>query len=586
MVSCEIPVSKSFGDLTLGDYSSLKAVEYVVDSKDLRETICHKFDADTELDKFLNNYYADGKPLVWVTREGLNPSIDTLLSYVSQIDSIGFDKECFNVSQIERDAKRLKRMKVSKEHPLGEILARLESNLSKTYLRYVAGMRFGFVNPAYVFNYHEAVRDGKPKKVYDHKFEMDIIRPDSAFYSEAMARADASDIAALIEESKPADPLYLYLQDKLNQTAKNDTVHRGKYLANMERLRWKMKDSYEQNPKYVLVNIPSFRLWGVGGDTVLTMKVVCGAVRTKSPLLTSKIKRIDLNPQWHVPHSISSKSLAHAGPGYFARNNMFFVDRSGRVLKYASPDMRRRGLVSIVQRGGSHNSLGRIIFRFDNPFSVYLHHTNTPWAFQASSRAMSHGCIRLERPLDLANFLMSDPSVQEKIAYSFSCDLSHPDSSKFIRQVAVSPEIPVYIVYQTIFSVPGSDEIIELDDIYGYDKMLVKNLMPLMNSRLRQQLTAKPDEKKSEKKEAKSAESKQKETTPAADRQKETNSSDVKQKEAKPNENKQNEHKQGENKPNTSSHVHTSKPSSEGVTKSTNHKNASTERDGNTSTTH
>lgn len=503
LISCDSPLSPSQNDLTLDLYEQLKDPSLTVHQQSIREKIADNFSGDTELDHFLHHYYTSGKPLVWIGRDGFASGIDTLLSHIRQVGEIGLDKERFNYSQIEKDLNALNNYGKGSHQSLDDLIARLESNLTKTYLRYSAGQRFGFVNPAFVFNYKETSGEKGKKMVYDHKFELAVERPDSAFYHQALEQVDADNAAAFISASMPTDPLYLQLKQKLNQSLKGDTTSREKYLANMERLRWKLKDDPAKHDKYVMVNIPSFRLYGVGGDTVLTMKIVCGAVNTKSPLLNSKIKRIELNPQWVMPHSIA-KSLAHAGPGYFSRRNMYFVDRSGRRLSYASPEMRRKGLVSIVQRSGGGNSLGRIIFRFDNPFSVYLHHTNTPWAFSASNRAMSHGCIRLERPLDLARFVHGgDEKLQEKIAYSFSCDLSHPDSSMMVKNVPISPEVPVYLVYYTIFAVPGTNEIVELNDIYGYDKLLVKSLSSLVSPSIRNSMKEKSQTNSTEKKEVK-----------------------------------------------------------------------------------
>lgn len=504
LISCDSPLSPSHNELSLDAYEQLKDPTLTVHPQALREKIAVNFSGDTELDHFLHHYYTSGKPLVWIGRDGLTSGIDTLLSHIRAVGEIGLDKERFNYSQIVKDLDALKNYGKDSHQSLDELIARVESNLSKTYLRYTAGQRFGFVNPSYVFNYRETTGEKGKKMVYDHKFELAVERPDSIYYQQALEQVDADHAASFISASMPTDPLYLQLKQKLNQSQKGDTTSRVKYLANMERLRWKLKDDPAKHDKYVLVNIPSFRLYGVGGDTVLSMKIVCGAVGTKSPLMNSKIKRIELNPQWVMPHSIA-KSLAHAGPGYFSRRNMYFVDRSGRRLSYASPEMRRKGLVSIVQRSGGGNSLGRIIFRFDNPFSVYLHHTNTPWAFSASNRAMSHGCIRLERPLDLARFVHGgDEKLQEKIAYSFSCDLSHPDSSMMVKNVPVSPEVPVYLVYYTIFAVPGTNEVVELNDIYGYDKLLVKSLSSLVSPSMRNSMKDKPQTNTAEKKETKS----------------------------------------------------------------------------------
>jgi outer membrane biosynthesis protein TonB len=105
----------------------------------------------------------------------------------------------------------------------------------------------------------------------------------------------------------------------------------------------------------------------------------------------------------------------------------------------------------------------------------------------------------------LARFVHGgDEKLQEKIAYSFSCDLSHPDSSMMVKNVPVSPEVPVYLVYYTIFAVPGTNEVVELNDIYGYDKLLVKSLSSLVSPSMRKSMKDKPQTNTTEKKETKS----------------------------------------------------------------------------------
>ena len=134
---------------------------------------------------------------------------------------------------------------------------------------------------------------------------------------------------------------------------------------------------------------------------------------------------------------------------------------------------------SIVQEGGDGNSLGRIIFRFDNNFSIYVHDTSTPSVFQRKVRSVSHGCIRVEKPYELACYLLrdKDPETAEKIKYSMEADMSDPkrDWKKLIGSKKVNPQVPIFIVYYTLFPVPdGTLE--SYPDIYGYDSVITKAL--------------------------------------------------------------------------------------------------------------
>ena len=136
-----------------------------------------------------------------------------------------------------------------------------------------------------------------------------------------------------------------------------------------------------------------------------------------------------------------------------------------------------------MQRGGKGNALGRIIFRFDNDYSIYLHDTSSPAVFANRNRIVSHGCIRVERPYDLAVFMLADKDerVMEKMKYSIAVDLSNEggeaddrpaiDKSKLLHSLSVKPTVPLFITYYTLY--PNADGVMTgYDDIYGFDPVI------------------------------------------------------------------------------------------------------------------
>jgi murein L,D-transpeptidase YcbB/YkuD len=156
--------------------------------------------------------------------------------------------------------------------------------------------------------------------------------------------------------------------------------------------------------------------------------------------------------------------------------------------------MRNRQL-RFVQRGGQGNSLGRIVFRFANSFSVYLHDTNSPGAFHRDRRAVSHGCVRVERPFDLALFLLPDLDEWSIDRLRISMDLSpltyrgmewlsnHADSPRPYRLFTyhkVSPPVPVHLIYYTMYPNPMTGIMETHPDIYGYDQPLLRQLQRLL----------------------------------------------------------------------------------------------------------
>jgi murein L,D-transpeptidase YcbB/YkuD len=153
----------------------------------------------------------------------------------------------------------------------------------------------------------------------------------------------------------------------------------------------------------------------------------------------------------------------------------------------------RSGKYRIGQTGGAHNSLGRIIFRFPNQFDIYLHDTNNRGAFSREKRSLSHGCIRVQKPFELACFLLPEASEWELDKLRISMDLApvsergitwleeHSDESKPHRLVSyskVSPSVPVYIVYYTVYPNPATGTLETFPDVYGYDALIAREIKP------------------------------------------------------------------------------------------------------------
>jgi murein L,D-transpeptidase YcbB/YkuD len=259
----------------------------------------------------------------------------------------------------------------------------------------------------------------------------------------------------------------------------------------MERCRWQMSRPDDQE-KVVLVNIPAQQLWAVGGDSVLNMRICCGATATKSPLLHSTISHIQVNPDWIVPHNIVKSDIArHAGDSaYFNRHHYYIVERAtGDSIDPAevTPSDLTSGTLRVGQHGGPGNSLGRIVFRFNNNFSVYLHDTNNRGAFKREKRTLSHGCIRVEKPFDLALFLLPELDEWDQDRLRLSMDLppqtdqgkeyleeneEEPRPLRLMTYHEVTPRVPVYIIYYTAYPNPATGIVETWPDLYGYDKAI------------------------------------------------------------------------------------------------------------------
>jgi len=278
----------------------------------------------------------------------------------------------------------------------------------------------------------------------------------------------------------------------------------NKIDVNLERLRWVPLSS--QGKKYIRVNVADMTLNAYKNDTVaLNMRVCVGRPKNMTPLLQSKIFELVINPTWTVPSSIIIKEIApiaRKDKSYFERNHIR-VYLQGVEIDPSTVDWSKVTLnhqpYKMVQDSGSANSLGRIKFNFQNAFSVYLHDTNSKGAFKHHDRAVSHGCVRVEKPLELLNFCFPDLKpdfktqieknelLKDKVRNSIDLKVisktgkallkSNPNSMK-IKKLELIGTIPIVIDYETCF-LNSRGKIQFRDDIYKLDSLLKKQLIEI-----------------------------------------------------------------------------------------------------------
>jgi murein L,D-transpeptidase YcbB/YkuD len=242
----------------------------------------------------------------------------------------------------------------------------------------------------------------------------------------------------------------------------------------LERWRWLPADF---SPLPVAVNIPEFVLRVFSSDhrIAMRMNVVVGkAVRHETPVFAKDMKYIVFRPYWNVPLSITRAEIIPAlqkDSGYLARKNFEITDQSGRIVTSGavSADVLaqlRNGKLLVRQRPGPANSLGLVKFMFPNEHNVYLHSTPAPQLFSQSRRDFSHGCIRVEKPAELAAWLLQGQPKWTLNAVRAAMQ-SGPDN----QQVNLATPVPVVIIYLTAV-VEEDGEIYFFDDIYGHDRSL------------------------------------------------------------------------------------------------------------------
>jgi L,D-transpeptidase YcbB len=208
--------------------------------------------------------------------------------------------------------------------------------------------------------------------------------------------------------------------------------------------------------KYVFVNVPAFRLEAYDdGKEVMEMKVVVGAEfeGRNTPVFSDSMQYVVFRPYWNATDSIMAKELwpkVQSDPTYLERNDYEVVTEGGKQR--------------IRQKPGDKNALGLVKFMFPNTFSIYMHDTPEDLLFQKDVRAFSHGCIRLEKPEEMAKWVLGWSDEQVRAAEN------GPDD----RQVNLKEKVPVYIVYFTTYMRDGRLHF--GNDLYGRDVQLVERV--------------------------------------------------------------------------------------------------------------
>ncbi len=245
----------------------------------------------------------------------------------------------------------------------------------------------------------------------------------------------------------------------------------------LERLRWFPSSSSD---RLVLVNIPMFRLWAFNGgapegEPAFATKVIVGrALTTPTPLFAAEMRHVIFRPYWNVPLSIARNEILPAlarEPRYLDEQNMEIVLGQGDDAQHmpSTPENIGRvasGLLRIRQRPGPKNALGLIKFMFPNEENVYLHGTPAPELFAQSRRDFSHGCVRVEDPTGLAEWVLADPTRWSREAIAAAA--AGPHSSR----VDLGRPVQVVLFYATAWVTPADDGVHFADDIYGGDAAL------------------------------------------------------------------------------------------------------------------
>jgi L,D-transpeptidase YcbB len=432
----------------------------------------------------IRNFYSshDYQP-VYLLANINNYNFKTLVAYYDRANEHGLDSNLFQPQQIRALVNKFYNRKAIKT--LDEAyhdMAELELVTANSLINYSNALQYGVINP---------------KRIYQRYF-IATKRPDSNAVKQVLY---AKNLSTYLNSIQPKNPQYITLQKALanNTVLPGISAEESKrvLLLNLERLRWKNKPTEN---KYVIVNIPDFHLDVIdSGKAVLSMKVCVGKGRNmdyaknllnyqdtdqvdkpvhETPLLSSMIYMVQVNPVWNIPESIANKEImveAAKDPYYLGNKNIDVYKNDEKVNDVESIDWSKvdKSEYSFKQKPGDDNSLGKIKFLFKNKSSVYLHDTPAKLPFGKSMRAVSHGCVRLGNPQGLALNLFGAGWQYNMIAKDMTT--AKPDPT----DIDLPKKVPVYITYVTCWA-DSTGTLQYRKDVYGQDIILYANLKRLL----------------------------------------------------------------------------------------------------------
>ncbi|MGE5393486.1 MAG: L,D-transpeptidase family protein [Candidatus Saccharibacteria bacterium] len=312
---------------------------------------------------------------------------------------------------------------------------------------------------ALVLRFLKYLHEGEPLFQYD-AFN---VNRDSLYVNQLIESQRKGSVETMVStlDCKDFDYLALkkYLKDSVSDKA---SIMAKKIWLSMNYRRYLAANN---DKEMIIVNIPdAHAVYYRNKLPTVKMKVVPGKKDDPTPAMASYITSIITFPPWKVPQSIAVDEIlpkVQQDPGYLEKNNFVVVDAKGnevdpKELKWEGYD-KDNFPYYFQQLPGPDNSLGVIKFNLKNPLNIYLHATSWQGAFEQKSRFLSHGCVRLERPFDLANAILRGQIEREELA-------KVRDSIQ-TREYQIKRKIPTYLIYMP--AIVKGKKVVLLNDIYG-----------------------------------------------------------------------------------------------------------------------
>lgn len=392
-------------------------------------------------------FYEDrGYLPAWVDGDRTTPQMKELVRQLHSAEAHGLDSAAYRVAEFERIRQESQTRMRGTRFDLQRV-PELDAKLTYAYLRNAADLLGWSTSPSQVS------RDWliTPKKE-------DLVARLKTALTEGTIRDS-------LEALAPTHPQYQGLQAALAREREKPTGEFDRLRMNLERWRWAPRDLGD---RYVLVNVPAYMLQVMdAGQPTLAMRVIVGQPETPTPLFSDEMTYIVFSPYWNIPEDIlREETLPRVvnDPDFLRRNNMEVVGTSGTIdpssIDWSDPSVTSS--LRFRQRPGPDNALGLVKFIFPNHFSVYLHDTPGDRLFFREKRTFSHGCIRIENPTGLAQYVLRDQPQWTEPRITAAMQAGREQSVKLTRP------LPVHIGYWTAWVEPDGG-VRFTDDPYGID---------------------------------------------------------------------------------------------------------------------
>ncbi len=389
----------------------------------------------------LSDFYAARRDApLWLSEAGLTDNGAALGAEILKADDWGLTAKDFDLPPIPPAAQLD-----------AETIGKADVEISLALLKYARYARGGrIIEPSILLNSN---LDRKPQ----------LVDPEVVI----KGAAEAADIGAYVRGLHPQQPQF----EKLRQVylANKGKPLGRKILANMEEWRWMPEDLGQV---HVMANVPEFMVYLVkDGARIHAERIVVGETRKQTTIYSRNLKTIVFKPMWRVPDSIKAHELQpnlRRGGSMFRQHDLQLESKDGKPLDYRAIDWNTANILDyeVVQHNGPKNVMGVVKFTFPSQHTIFMHDTIDKWMFAQSVRTLSHGCLRLRHPMQMAELVLAEDKGWD--AAKVQAMMREGGDN---NEVVLEKKIPMHLVYFTAW-VGDDGKLRTFGDIYGHEKRI------------------------------------------------------------------------------------------------------------------